>query len=390
MRVTHIITALRAEGAQMMLYKLLSRTDRKRFDSAVISLSDEGAMGEKFATLNVPVYTIGMRPSRPTPAGVWRLIRKVRELRPDVIQGWMYHGNLAAQLTGALTGAPVVWNIRGSHYSLRDEKPLTAATIWISAKLSGLPVRIISNSAASARGHEEKLGYPSDKGVLIPNGFDTEAFAPSAEARSSLRAEIGLDENAIIIGLLARYHPVKDHASFLCAASLIAKRYEGVHFVLAGKDIDSSNTELCRIIEEAKLSRRVHLLGERQDINRLAAALDIASLSSLSEGFPNVVGEAMACGIPCVVTNVGDAAFVVANNGRIVPPGDSRAMAEAWRELIEMCDEDRLELGRQARQRVVENFSLGAIARQYEALYEELICDREEKKRLNVRHSWLH
>lgn len=357
-----------------MLCKLLSHMNRQRFDSLVISLIDRGSLMDRFKELGVPIHVIGMKPARPTPAAFVRLARKLHELRPAVIQGWMYHSNLAAQLAVAVAPArvPVLWNVRGSHYSLKDEKLAMAATIWLTAKLSGLPARIINNSVSSALGHEQNLGYSADKRVIIPNGFDTSLFVPSAEARSSVRAELGVAENAVLIALVARFHPVKNHAGFLEAASLLLKKHPGVHFVLAGKGIDETNDVLSGIMKRLGISEQVHLLGERGDMPRLAAAMDIVSLTSHAEGFPNVIGEAMSCGVPCAVTDVGDSAWVVGNTGRVAPPGDAHALAKAWQELIEMGDEHRRELGGLARRRVIENFSLDAIARQYEELYEQV------------------
>ena len=382
MRVAHIITALRAEGAQMMLYKLLSRMERERFDAAVISLSNHGALADKFIRMGVPVYWINMKPGLPTPAAAVRLVNKIRQIKPDLIQGWMYHGNLAAQLAAAFAPArvPVLWNVRGSHFALKDEKPSTAAIVWLNAKLSNLPSRIINNSAASALGHEQRLGYNADKRLVIPNGFDTSVFAPSAAARGSVRAELAVADDTPLVALFARFHPVKDHAAFLEAASILLKSQRQAHFVLAGRGVDVSNECLRQLTNRLGISNNVHMLGERSDMPRLAAAMDIVSLTSRAEGFPNVIGEAMSCGVPCAVTDVGDSAWIVGDTGRVAPPGDAVALAKAWQELFEMSDENRRKLGRLARQRVIENFSLDAVARRYETVYEEAVFRRREKQ----------
>jgi glycosyltransferase involved in cell wall biosynthesis len=375
MKIAHIITALRGEGAQVMLYKLLSRMEKSRFDSAVVSLSDRGPLAERFESLNIPVYSVNLKAKLPTLTAVLSLLRKIREIKPDLIQGWMYHGNLAAQLTGSLLPyrIPVLWNIRGAHYTLKNEKPATAATIWLGAKLSGLPAKIINNSEESALGHEERLGYRADKRVVIPNGFDTDIYSPSPLARASVREEMNLSAGALLIGLIARYHPAKDHATFLEAASLLLKSHDQVHFLLAGSGVDMSNAHLRELLSQYDMSAHVHLLGHRKDIGRLSAAMDIVSLSSYCEGFPNAIGEAMACGVPCVATNVGDSALVVGDTGLVVPPRDPYALTEAWKELIDMGIERRQMLGMLARQRVVEKFSLDTIASQYETLYTELL-----------------
>jgi len=377
MKIIHVITSLDKHGAQMMLFKVLSGMDRRRFDSVVFSLAEGGAMREQFAALGVPVFSLGMKAGLPTPAAGLRLVRLFRRLQPDLIQGWMYHGNLAAQL-GAMflkRGTPILWNVRGSSCELHKEKRATAAVIWLGGKLSRLPDRIINNSLASAIQHETALGYRASGRVIIANGFDTETFAPSEAARIALRRQLRVDETALLIGLMARHHPMKDHVNFLRAAARLSASKPEAHFVLAGEGVNNRNHELTGMIQNLSLGGRVHLLGERDDTPCLTAAFDIATSSSaFGEGFPNILGEAMSCGVPCVTTTVGDSAFVIGDTGRAVPPGDSAALAAAWLELIDMGTSFRNKLGDAARRRVIENFSISKIVGQYEALYTTLIA----------------
>jgi glycosyltransferase involved in cell wall biosynthesis len=391
MKIIHLITSLQKHGAQMMLFKVLSAMDRRRFASVVVSLAGGGAMAEQFAALGVPVYSLGLKAGLLTPAACLRLIRLCRQIQPDLIQGWMYHGNLAATFAAMLLKqqTPVLWNVRGSSYDLRKEKPATAAVIWLGGKLSQRPRLIINNSLTSARQHEEVLGYRADRRVIIANGFDTEAFAPSEPARFAIRRELKLDDNALLIGLMARYHPMKDHANFLRAAALLSASHPQAQFALAGEGVDEGNRELCDSIQNLAPGGRVHLLGERRDTPRLAASFDIAASSSaFGEGFPNVIGEAMSCGVPCVATEVGDSAYVIGNTGRTVPPCAASALATALRELLDMSASERRALGDAARRRVIEKFSITAITAQYESLYEELISPSFEISgdKLNVRY----
>ncbi len=365
----------------MMLYKLLSRTNRDRFKHVVISLSAHGTMGNLIEELGIPVIDIGMKRGRPTLTAILRLITIARELKPKIIQGWMYHGNLAAQVVSVFMRGetPVLWNIRQSLYSLSYEKRLTAAIIKLGSYLSKLPAYIIYNSETSACQHEA-IGYRANVRVFIPNGFDTERFAPSDEAKESVRSELGIDNNDFLIGLICRYHPMKDHMNFIKAASLLPKGHSSVHFILAGDQVDESNSELCKEIHDLNILHYVHLLGERNDIPRLTAALDIAVISSsYAEGFPNTIGEAMACGVPCVVTDVGDSAFIVGDTGRVVQRRNPQALADAWSKLISLDAGQRRELGLRARRRICENFSLDAVVRQYEALYEKVIATSERE-----------
>ena len=372
-KVLHVISDLSVGGAEMMLYKLLSHSDRERFEPTVVSLMGRGALSPRIEALGIPVCAVGMRQGTPTPSATWRLARLARRLKPDLVQGWMSHGNLAALLTGAVApgSVPVLWNIRRSLYSFEHDKPLTRATTKLGARLSGLPARILYNSRVGAAQHE-KFGYRADKTLIIPNGFDTKIFAPSTEARSSVRLELGVAEDTVLVGLVGRYSPMKDHATFLKAAASLLKSRPDVHFVLSGRGVDRKNPALGGLVRDLGIAKHVHLLGERHDMPRLTAALDIASSSSaFDEGFPNVVGEAMSCGVPCAVTDVGDSAWIVGETGRVVPPRDPEALGAAWRGLVEMKATARRELGIRARRRIKELFSIDKIVRQYEKIYGE-------------------
>jgi glycosyltransferase involved in cell wall biosynthesis len=359
--------------------------DEERFYSVVVSLKDRGNLRQRIETLGVPVYSVAMRLAVPTPTSIFRLIRLVRNLKPDVIQGWLPHGNLAAQLAGAFSGpdVSVLWNIRQSLYSLQYEKWTTAAVIRFGARLSNKPAGMIFNSRTSAAQHGA-IGYRMGKTLVIPNGFDTELFAPSELARRSVRSELGVSEDAVFIGLIGRYHPMKDHANFLRAASLVHRSHPEVHFVLAGRLVSNDNNTLRKLVEELGLSHRAHLLGERQDMPRITAALDIAaSASYYGEGFPNVIGEAMACGVPCVATDISDLPWVVGDAGRVVPPRDPAAMAEALDELLHLGPDGRAALGRAARSRVIEYFQLDSVVEHYESVY-EAVRNRTEVGRLKA------
>ncbi|MEH1970548.1 glycosyltransferase family 4 protein [Nostoc sp.] len=381
MKIIYIITGLSTGGAEVMLYKLLSRIDQERFSPVVISLMDRGTWGDRIANLGIPVYTIGMKQGKPKLVNIWQLINIIRQLKPDLIQGWMYHGNLAAQFARLFIfrQMSVLWNVRHSLYALDLEKPGTTIIIKLCAQFSNFPTKIIYNSQNSAKQHE-KSGYGIEKTCVIPNGFETEKFTPSAKARLSLRLELNTPENALLIGLIGRYHPIKDHFNFLQAAALLLNNYSNVQFVLAGNKVDWQNHILSELIHELGLVKQIHLLGERHDIHRLTAALDIASSSSSGEGFPNVIGEAMSCGVPCVVTDVGDSAWIVSDTGKVIPPSDPEALANAWKALIDIGKEGREALGKAARARVIECFSLDSIVAQYEALYDNVLAKKTKFK----------
>lgn len=363
----------------MMLYKLLSAVDHKRFEHVVVSLIDKGTVvGERIEELGVPVHALGMRHGRlPTATSVWRLACIGRQLKPDIIQGWMYHSNMAALLVSALAPAQakVIWNIRHTPFDLKQERRLTSLLIRAGAKFSSKPARIIYNSSVSLEFHK-KLGYASHRSLVLANGFDCEQFKPDAAARYNFRGSLKLDSEAFLIGVVGRYHPIKDHANFLHAAGILGRTWPNVHFVLVGCGMDHTNSELVALIRQIGINGKIHLLGERTDVHYITAALDIASSPSQSEGFPNVVGEAMACEVPCVVTDVGDSSKIVDVTGIVVPPRDPQALAKGWGRLIEMGAEARRKLGIAARKRIQDNYSLSTISGQYEHLYHKVVTEK--------------
>ena len=382
MKIVHVISGmLYTGGAQMMLYKLLSRQDRATVQAKVISLVGTGPIGEKIRALGVPVLNLGMSRGVPNPFGIYRLARWLRNDPPDVVQTWMYHadvvGGFAAKLAG---GIPTAWNIRHSNL-LDSDKRLSRGTAMLCARLSSwLPRRIVCCSEVARQAHAD-LGYAADRMVVIPNGFDLTAFRPDPAARLSVRQELQIAEETLLIGLVGRFHPHKDHQTFIRAAARLHTVFPQVHFLLCGDNISWRNPDLAGWIKAANIQHRCHLLGRREDIPRLDAALDIATSSSSSEGFPNVIGEAMACGIPCVVTDVGELPYIVGETGWVVPPKDPDALANAWRQLIELGPADRTKRGEAARRRVSERFNLQTVVAQYQQIYQKLAADKPVRRK---------
>ena len=374
-RVVHIINSFEFGGAEAMLCNLLLRCDRTRFEPSVVSLIDDLRVAGPVLDAGIPLVTMGMRPGVPDPRGVARLTGHLRRLRPQVVQTWMDHSNLIGALA-ARAGAPrarVVWGIHHSDHVRGVAKRSTLLTVAACARISRrLTSAIVCCSQHAAALYGER-GFARDRLTVIPNGFDTTRFHPDPDARRDVRRELGVSPDTTLIGLVARYDPFKDHANFISAAALLAGRFPDARFVLCGDKVDGHNETLTAQIEALGLTNRCHLLGNRRDVPRIHAALDVATSSSISEAFPLVVGEAMACGVPCVATDVGDSALIVGDTGRIVPPRDPRALAEAWAGLLEMGADARQQLGAAARARVCELFDLGAVTRRYEALYGELV-----------------
>jgi len=377
-KLLHIITGLHTGGAEMMLFKIVSAMDRQRFPAHVLSLMSGGPLADRIAGLGVAVDSLGMTAGLPGPAALYRLRRLVRKLRPDIIQGWMYHGNLAATAVGwmAANRPAIAWNIRHTLYGLADEKPMTRRVIRANRWLSGGPSAILYNSRLSREQHEA-FGFASSRGRVIPNGFDVEQFRPDPEKGLAVRGELGIPAEARVVGHIARYHPMKGHAVFLRAAARVAKDHPDVRFLLVGRDVGPNHPALAGIVPK-EMEDRFVFLGERTDAPDLMQAMDVFCLSSAwGEAFPNVLGEAMATGVPCVAADVGDSADIVADTGLIVPPGEDGALAEGLMAMLTKPDDERRALGLAARARIENHYALPRIADRYAALYEELAGSRQ-------------
>jgi glycosyltransferase involved in cell wall biosynthesis len=381
-KIFHLITDLDTGGAETSLYRLLAGMDRERFDSQVVSLIPPGLLGGKIRALGIPVRSLDMQPGRPSLAALFQLTGWLRHDKPDLLQTWLYHADLLGILAARVARVPVVvWNIRNSEMDLVQYRRLSGQVVRLCARLSAWPQAVISNSQAGREFHAG-FGYHPSRWEVIPNGIDINIFRPDPEAYRSLRRELGLAPETILIGQVARYDPMKNQAGFLAAAGELLRTGREAHFAMVGQGVTEENATLLEVVRRQGLTGRVHLLGRQDDMPRFEAAMDIlTSASAFGEGFPNVVAEAMACGVPCVVTEVGDSALLVGGSGKIVPPRDPHAIVSAWQELISCGENGRRSLGESARQRVAEYFSLDQTIAAYQALYEELIAHPPKRKR---------
>jgi glycosyltransferase involved in cell wall biosynthesis len=369
-RVTHIIAGLAPDGAEKMLHRLIAGMDSTRFESEVISLTDLGPMARQIEACGVRARALGMKRGSANPFYLLRLAGWLRKSQPQVIQTWMYHADLVGGIAARLAGlSSVVWNIRHSELHPETDKRSTLWTARACARLSRrLPKRIVCCSEASRKFHAD-MGYAPDRMQVIPNGFDLNRFQSDPRQRVQTREALGIPQSAPVIGLIARKHAVKDHRNFMQAAGLLHRELPEVHFVLCGEGITSQDPELTAWAESAGIQQVCHLLGQREDIPQILNALDVATSSSSGEAFPNAVAEAMSCGIPCVVTDVGDSRFIVGETGRVVPPRVPAALAEGWSQLLGAGPDVRRRLGLAARERVEQNFGMAALVKQYQDLY---------------------
>jgi glycosyltransferase involved in cell wall biosynthesis len=369
LRVVFIITGLGTGGAESMLEKLIGAL-APSIQAHVISLTTLGDIGPRLLARGVPVEALGMRANRPDVAAFARLVRRLRRLSPHVIHTWMYHADLFGGLAARLAGVrAVMWGVRHSNLSATANKSSTLAVMRVCARLSRwVPMRIAC-AAARARDVHVAQGYAADRMVVIPNGFDLSRFQPDASARDSLRAELGLARGTPLLGVVGRFDVQKNHRGFCEAMAILHARRPDVHAVLAGTGIDTGNAKLLAWMNASGIEPVCHLLGRRDDMPRLMAALDVLVLPSIGEAFPNVLGEAMACGVPCVSTDVGDARDILGSVGRVVAAGDMAGLAAAIEEVLTLPETQRRRFTQELPALVRRRFEIGAIAIRYEQEY---------------------
>lgn len=369
--ILHVLPDLGIGGAELMMKRLVEAHLRDpRYDHRVVSLRSVGPVGKMLEAGGVRVDALGLHGAAGLVPTLLRLVRIIRSARPDVVQTWMYHSDLLGGLAARLAGCRrILWGVRCVDINIGVARSTSLIRSLCAGLASSVPARIVY-VAESARRVHEPLGYDAAKSVVIPNGF----LVPETPADpDDFRRAHGIPSSALVIGAAGRFNPQKDFASFVRAAARCMNSHSDVHVVMAGRGLDAQNAELAGWIAETGCADRFHLLGERSDLPHLLGALDLFCLSSLQEGMPNVVGEAMAAGVPCVVTDVGDAALLVGDTGSVVSPGSVPVLAEALAVFINMPREQRRECGRRARDRIVQQFSMDAIRVRFEQLYNELV-----------------
>ena len=370
MKVLQIITSLSTGGAETMLRNVVLGLDRQHFQARVISLTGKDSIGKELEADGVSVTALDGRRGLLYPHQFMRARRVIQNWQPDLVHSWMYHANVFAhclRASGAGARQPLITSVRGALNAPHSQGSTLRLVRCIDARLSKRADAVVYNSAESAKQHANS-GYDRAKTIVIPNGFDTARFRPDAAARTRVRAELGINGEELI-GLVARFNSVKGHRIFLEAAKEVHNERAHQMFVLIGRDCDTANAELVRWIAELGLGQRVKLLGERRDMPAVLNALDIAVCASISESFPNAIGEAMACGKPCVVTDVGDCAFLIGDAGEVAPAADPIGLAVAISRLSSRLAMEGQQLATKARKRVVSSFSLNAVVQQFAQLY---------------------
>lgn len=374
MKILQIITSLNNGGAEAVMQRLIIKDQQNGNQHHVISLMDRGIYADKLEQARAKVYTLNFPRGRFTFMGLVELFRLIRQIKPDVVQTWMYHADLIGGVVARFVGVrAIAWGIRQSNLDPAYNSRSTLTIVHLCALLSRwVPRQIVSCSERATEVHQA-VGYKAHKFFQIPNGYNLAHLQPSETARNTIRTELGHTSDVFVIGMVARFDVQKDHKNLIQALALLKSRDISFVCLLVGVNMIDANNELCSWIQEAGITDNVRLLGPRSDIPDVMNALDVHVLSSLGEAFPNVLAEAMACGTPCVTTNVGDAALIVANLGWVVAPQSADALADGLMQAYESftASKDEWKTRQEAsRAHIMANFELEQMVQRYHAVWQ--------------------
>lgn len=371
-KICHITTGMNIGGAEIFMLNLAISLNALGYKQQIISLQGRGDLSGKLSNSDIELIHLGISRYPWTWWAILKLPFLLRKLSPDVIQTWLYHADLIGGLASIFTQANLIWNIRQTDISVKNNKNEIVIVAKIAAALSKyLPKKIICCSESVEESHVN-IGYMKSKFVVIPNGCDTNVYKPDKVVRDATRLMLGIDEGDIVIGRFGRFDPQKDYSNFISAGDRIFSKCKNVWFLMAGENVSFENPELRQLISSSDAHDRYMLLGKRTDLPDIYQSVDIMVSSSLGEGFPNVVAEAMACEVPCVVTDVGESASLVGDTGRTVPKKDVTKLADACLNMVEIGAIRRQKLGSAARSRIIKYYSMDRSVAEYRALYDQM------------------
>jgi glycosyltransferase involved in cell wall biosynthesis len=373
MRVVHCITGLQGDGAQRMLLRLAEGLQGRGIESVVLSMSPREPLADIFEARGIRVFSLNVSPSVQGVLVVPQVRRLINDLAPDVLQGWMYHANLMITLMRPFLRRtiPVVWNIRRGTDDVHERKFLTRLVIRANAWFSSRADRIVYCTPESKVQHEA-LGFSRENGIVIGNGFNVDQFARSREARRRTRERYGVAESDILIGNVGRDDSAKGRPYLFGAFAELLKCVPNARLMLVGRGMSEANPDIRRLLVSCGIASRVVLVGEYSPVSDIYSAIDILCSSSVAEGFPNVIGEAMCCEVPCVASDVGNAGSLLDGVGVVVSPRSATQLAQA---LVSLCREGReswRDRGVRSRSRISHMYSLECSVDRYASLYREV------------------
>lgn len=371
-KIVHIIMSLNIGGAELMLKRLVLHShQREQFQHIVITLTDLGIMGPELQNRGITVHSLGMKSLPTLPLTFLKLQRLLKKIQPDVVQTWMYHSDLLGGLAAKSLGVKkIVWGIRNTELNTKENFS-RKAMVNLCAKLSyTIPSQIACVANTAMNTHIKQGGYDASKMLVIPNGFDINKFKPNDIQRLKLRDKLNIKSDELVIGNIGRFDPVKNHKNFIKACiSLLQKGYK-FKVLLAGRDVDLNNPEISKLFKNNTLSKYFLFLGEIDDTPSFYNAIDVFCLCSYTEGFPNVLGEAMATGKVCLATDAGDAWFVLSNNGFRIDSTSFADIAIALEaNVLNKALSELNNIGNAARLSIVNSYSMNKIVSQFEDLY---------------------
>lgn len=371
MKVIHIITGLSDGGAEAVLYRLCHHDKENRH--IVISLMDKGKYGSLLDDIGVQVYCLDMPAGKIRILALIKLYKLIHQLKPDVVQTWMYHADLIGGVIARFAGIKnIIWGVHHTALVKGESKRSTILIAKLNALISSFIPRRIIYCAEKSRQVQESIGFKHEIGQVIPNGYNINDFKPNPNAKMTFRQEIDLSNNKFLIGHVGRYHPFKDYPTLVNAIGLLTKQKGALKVAIVGTDLTTNNIQLNQLIKDNRCSEHITLLGRRNDITVVMNGFDLFVISSVSEAFPNVLNEAMACGTPCVTTDVGDSRVIVGDTGWVVPPKDTHALANAILAAIEekQNNPQAWQARKQAcRERIVSNFSIEKMVEGYHQVW---------------------
>ena len=367
-KVLHIISSLDIGGAEMMLYKLVSNHKKKNISHHIICLNKNGKLINRIRKLKIKVYCLNFTSILNFIKSLNLLISTVKMIKPDVIMTWLYAADLVGIfLKFKFPNIKLIWNLRCSELKFPYLKLTTFFVIKILRLFSSYPNLLIANSYSGLKSHLN-LGYKTKNKIVIPNGFDTNYFRPDLTLRKKLRLKYNISENDTVLGFIGKTTKIKGMDTFIEASAYAIKMKSNFKFVFIGPKLDRNNFELVNKLKKIKCFKNSILLGEQKQLNEVILILDILSLTSLSEGFPNVIGESMSCQIPCVTTDVGDCKKIIGNYGIVTSSFNPKKIASDWYKLYDLTKKDKT-IYKSCRKRIMNNYSIIKIVKQYNNIF---------------------
>jgi glycosyltransferase involved in cell wall biosynthesis len=372
-KILFVSTGLRVGGAETILAQITSAL-KDEFEIEVISLTGDGFVASKIKSYGIAVHVLDLKKIYLFPVYIYKFFSIVSKFNPNIIQGWMYHGNVFAYLARRFCSkkAKLFLGIRRSLERISIHNFSTSCCVFFNAFISKTADKVIYNSYAGKEQHEE-YGFCKKKSIVIHNGINTELFCKSRLNHDALCAELQIDSKSILIGMIGNFRVVKDHKTFIRAAGMLLSTNNNVHYVMVGSGVDKNNAYLKNLINKHSiLEKHFHLLGPRKDIAYITSALDIANNCSLSEGFSNSIAESLSCGVPCVVTDVGESRRIIGDKRFIVPVGAHEQFVDAWKKILKMSQRRRMEYGVLLRKKIITLYSLDKMIYTYRDVFSKI------------------